>query len=311
MRITLRQLAVFEAVARAGSIVKAAGEIGLSQSAASMSLKDLESHLGVELFAREGKKLMLSDRGRQVREMATSILIQVADLESLTTPDELRGRLRIGAAPSVGDYVLPQLCAAFMRRHPQVQIELKVASSMDVMDRVQKMSADMGFVGAPVNSTYLDATPWLRDSLVVCCAPENPLAARGPIALAALRDEPWVLEKTVSSERIAFTVETLKYMSSINVAMETDSIEAIKRAVMTGQMIACVSHICVEDEIRRGELAVLQVPELDFTRIFSLVTRREVYHSQVHQAFRAFAIAQYAKGWEIGPAPEQPAAASA
>ena len=308
MRITLRQLAVFEAVARAGSIVKAASEIGLSQSAASMSLKDLESHLGVELFARQGKKLMLSDRGRQVREMATSILIQVADLEALTTPDELRGRLRIGAAPSVGDYVLPQLCAAFMRRHPLVRLELRIASSMEVMDRVQKMSVDMGFVGAPVNSTYLDATPWLRDSLVVCCAPENPLATSGPIPLAELKDQPWVLEKTASSERIAFTVETLKYMSSINVAMETDSIEAIKRAVMTGQMIACVSRISVEDEIRRKELAVLEVPELNFTRIFSLISRCDVYHSQVHNAFRAFAMAQYAEAWGDDPPADQASA---
>jgi DNA-binding transcriptional LysR family regulator len=302
LRITLRQLAVFEAIVRAGSIVKAAGEIGLSQSAVSMSLKDLESHLGVELFARHGKKLMLSDRGRQVREMASSILIQVADLEALTTPEELRGRLRIGAAPSVGDYVLPQLCASFMRRHPLVRIELKVGSSMEVMDRVQKMSTDMGFVGAPVNSTYLDATPWLRDRLVVCCAPDNPLASGGPVSLAELKNHPWVLEKTASSERIAFTVETLKHMSSINVVMETDSLEAIKRVVKKGQVIACVSQVSVEDEIRRKELAVLQVPELDFTRIFSLVTRRDVYHSQVHNAFRAFAMAQCADPLAMTPA---------
>src|SRR5207244_74965 len=68
MRITLRQLAVFEAVARTGSIVRAAADIGLSPSAASMSLKDFEMHLGVELFARQGKKLLLSDHGREVRE---------------------------------------------------------------------------------------------------------------------------------------------------------------------------------------------------------------------------------------------------
>jgi DNA-binding transcriptional LysR family regulator len=292
IRITLRQLAVFEAVAREGSIVKAAGEIGLSPSAASMSLKDLEAQLGAQLFVRQGKRLMLSDRGRQVREMATSILLQVVDLGSLTAPQELSGRLRIGAAGSLGNYLLPQLCAGFMQQYPRISIELRVSSSMDVMERVQRMSLDLGFVGAPVNSTYLQASPWLRDSLVVCCAPDNPLASRPRIMLNELARQPWVLEKTASSERTAFTTEALKYVNSINVVLETDSIEAIKRVVRQGQAVACISALAVEDEVRRGELAILKIPELNFTRICSLITRRNVYYSQTLQAFRTFAMAQ-------------------
>ena len=118
MRITLRQIAVFEAVARTGSVAGAADEIGLSPSAASMSLKDLETHLGVQLFARSGRRMMLTDRGRPMLEMARGILVQVADLESLSLPEEVRGRLRIGAAVPVGDYVLPGIWATRMPQIP-------------------------------------------------------------------------------------------------------------------------------------------------------------------------------------------------
>lgn len=289
MRITLRQLAVFEAVARTGSIVNAAEDIGLSPSATSMSLRDLEAHLGVSLFTRSGRSLTLSDRGRAMLESARAILVQVTDLEALSIPEELRGRLRIGAAAPVGNYVLPRLCAEFMRRHPNVRIELRVLPSQDVMEGIRNMTLDIGFVGAPVNSSYLEAQPWLRDALVVCASPDSPLARQGPVGLADLAEDAWLLEKTQSSERISFTVEALKYINSLNIVLETDSVEAIKRAARHGAGLACLSRLAVEEEIARGDLIALDVPELRFTRIFSLVSRRDTQHSHAFRAFRDFA----------------------
>ncbi|WP_162854685.1 LysR substrate-binding domain-containing protein [Sphingobium estronivorans] len=289
MRITLRQLAVFEAVAREGSIVKASEELGLSPSAASMSLKELETHLGISLFARARRRLTLTDRGRTMLEMARAVLVQVADMEALSMPEELRGRLRIGAAAPVGNYVLPRLCADFMRHHPQVRIDLKILPSQDVLEGVRKMALDIGFVGSPVNSSYLDARPWLRDALVICAAPDSPLARRGTVHLTDLAQEGWVLEKTLSSERISFTVEALKYISSLNILLETDSVEAVKRAVAHGAGLACLSRLSVEEEIGRGELAALDVPELRFTRVFSMVSRRDTQQTHAFQAFQDFA----------------------
>ncbi|MBH1997538.1 MAG: LysR family transcriptional regulator [Sphingomonadaceae bacterium] len=275
-------------MARIGSIAGAAEEIGLSPSAASMSLKDLETHLGVQLFARSGRRMLLSDRGRPMLEMARGILVQVADLESLSLPEEVRGRLRIGAVAPVGNYVLPELCAAFMRRHPGVRIEMRIMPSHDVMEGVRNMALDIGFVSSPVNSSYLKAEPWLRDGLVISAAPDHPLASRGTIPLAELASEAWVLEKTLSSERISFTVEALKYFVSIDVVFEADSVEAIKRIVSKCGVLACLSRLTVEEEITRGELVALDVPELRFTRILSLVSRRDTQESHVCHTFRDF-----------------------
>ncbi|HUD90353.1 LysR substrate-binding domain-containing protein [Sphingobium sp.] len=290
LRITLRQLAMFEAVARTGSVARAADEIGLSPSAASMSLKELETHLGISLFTRARQRLTLSDRGRPMLEMARAILVQVADMEALSMPEELRGRLRIGAAAPVGNYVLPRLCADFMRRHPHVRIDLKILPSQDVMEGIKQMSLDIGFVGSPVNSSYLDARPWLRDALLVCAAPGSAQARRGTVHLADLAQEGWVLEKTLSSERISFTVEALKYINSLNILLETDSVEAVKRAVAHGAGLTCLSRLSVKEEIARGELVALDVPELRFTRVFSLVSRRDTQQTHAFRAFQSFAM---------------------
>lgn len=294
MKITLRQIAVFEAVARTGSVAGAAEEIGLSPSAASMSLKDFETHLGVRLFARSGRRLLLSDQGRPMLEMARRVLVQVADMEALSLPEEVRGRLRIGAVAPVANYVLPRLCATFMRRHPGVRMELRVLPSHEVMEGVRNMALDIGIVGSPVNSSYLEAQPWMRDSLAVCAPPGHRLTKRGEMPLAQLADEAWVLEKTQSSERIFFTVEALKYLNSLNIVLEADSVEAIKRAVRDGAGLACLSRMAVEEEVERGELSLLDIPELRFTRIVSLVSRRDTQQPAAARAFHAF-IAQLAE----------------
>jgi len=284
----LRQLTVFEAVARTGSIVKAADEIGLSQSAASMSLKDLEAHLQVELFARQGKKLVLSDYGRLLRVKVKSILQQADEIESLITPDNLRGRLRIGATPPIGDYVLPAMCADFMRLHPDVVIDLTIGSSMDVMHRLQRMSIDVGFIGSPCNSSDLETLQWMEDPLVVFCSPTHELANCGEVSIVDLQNESWLMEQPLSSERTSFTVEILKYLTSLRVTFEADDIEAVKRMAKLGAGIGCASRVVIEDELKRGELRIIDVRELKFTRIFSICFRRELHRGFVLSAFVDF-----------------------
>ncbi len=254
-----------------------------------MSLKDLETHLGVQLFARSGRRMLLTDRGRPLLEMARGILVQVTDMEALSLPEEVRGRVRIGAADPVGNYALPSLCAAFMRRYPDVRIELRILPSHEVLEGVRNMALDIGFVGAPVNSSYLDAEPWLRDALLICASPQHPLVGKENLPLATLATEAWVLEKTLSSERISFTVEALKYLNSLNIVLEADSVEAVKRIVASGTGLACLSQLTVEGELARGELAALDVPELRFTRIISMVSRRDTQQPEACRAFRDFA----------------------
>lgn len=285
IRITLRQLVVFEAIARCGSIAKAADEIALSQSAASMALRDLEAHLGVDLFAREGKRLLLSDYGRRVQARASSLLRQAEELEKLATGDELVGRLRLGATPALAHSVLSAACGRFTRAHPGVTIDLSVAASIDVIAKVHRMSLDMGFIGSPTNRTDLETRDWVDDRLAVFCAPGHPSARRVGACLTKLLAEDWALEKAMSSERISLTMEALKHLSSIRIVFESDSIDAVKAAVKDGGMIGCLSRRTLAGEFARGELIDLEVPDLDVSRRATIIWKKDGYQGQLQSAF--------------------------
>lgn len=290
MRVTLRQLAALEAVAVKGGVVKAAENLGLSHSAISMSLKDLEAHLGIKLFSRSGRNLKLTDIGKGVLEKAQAILAQVSDLEALAHPDCLQGRLRIGAAAPIGNYFLPSICAEFIELYPEIQIELQVMPSQYAIEGIYKTSLDIAFVGAPVNSKYIEVIPWLRDPLIVCAGPDHPLAKKKDtcFSLENIAQEKWIMEKSQSSERASFTIESLKYVNSLNIVLESDSVESIKRAVQVGTGLACLSKLVVDQELKNETLVALDVVELNFTRIFSMIMRKKVYHSEVVKVFQKF-----------------------
>ncbi|MBO9695343.1 MAG: LysR family transcriptional regulator [Sphingopyxis sp.] len=289
IRITLRQLAVFEAIARCGSIARAADEIALSQSAASMALRDLEAHLGVDLFAREGKRLLLSSYGRQVQARASSLLRQAEDLEKLNAGDELVGRLRLGATPALAHSVLSEACGRFTRAYPGVVIDLCVAASIDVIAKVHRMSLDMGFIGSPTNRSDLETRDWIDDRLAIFCAPDHPCVRDVGACLTELLTEDWALEKAMSSERISLTMEALKHLSSIRIVFEADSIDAVKAAVRAGGMIGCLSRRALTGEFARGELIDLEVPDLDVPRRATIIWKKDSYQGPLQSAFLEFA----------------------
>ncbi len=115
MRYTLRQLEVFLAVARTGSVSRAGDELAMSQSAASGALSDFERQFDVRLFDRIGKRLQLSDVGRALRSRAEALWDQARDLESALTNHADGGRLRVGATLTIGNYVAVPLMARYMR----------------------------------------------------------------------------------------------------------------------------------------------------------------------------------------------------
>ena len=118
MRYTLRQLQVFLATARFENISRAANELAMSQSAASGSLKELEQQFDVQLFDRVGKRLQLSELGRELRPEAEKLLAQAQTFEAALAGAETPGNLRIGATLTVGNYLAVPMIAAFREQHP-------------------------------------------------------------------------------------------------------------------------------------------------------------------------------------------------
>ena len=289
MRLTLRQIVAFEAIARTGSVTRACEEMSASQSALSASLRDLEDVLGVTLFDRRGKRLVLNDAGRRLQPRATSLLRQLREFESASADSTLRGSLVVGGSTTIGTYLLPDICGRFIAAHPEARIELVVDSAAAVMDSVQGMSLDVGLIEAACSRPSLQSEPCGGDTLALFTAPDHPLADGRPHAIRELADAVWFLQPTGAMTRALVTTAVLQYLSAVPIGFVSQNIEALKRAVGASKGIGCLSRLALQKEFDSGALRELRVRELGFTRKFCIITRKSVYQGELQSAFIRFA----------------------
>ena len=282
MKITLRQLAVFDAVARLASVSGAAREVHLSQSAASLALQELERNLGGELFHRHRRKLALNENGRRLQPLVRSVLTLGHEIEG--TEGSLSGVLRIAASPTIGNYVMPEICARFLAANPNVQLKLTVADEPAIIESTEDLAFDIGFIEGTSMRHMLMVEPWLTDELLVVASPSHWAAAR-PIAMSDLSNESWYLQPIGAATRHHFTQPYSALLGSHTIRFESNSIESIIRAVEAGSGVACLSRIAVADELRRRRLTSLCVKAFQITRTFKMIYRRDVYKGRAHAAF--------------------------
>ena len=257
MHITLRQLEVFAEVLKSGSTTQASVMLALSQSAVSAALTDLEGQLGVQLFDRVGKRLVVNEHGRLLYPRALALLEQAVEIEQLFREDN--GAIRIYASSTIGNYILPAVIARYRHDYPQLPIELSVGNSQDVMQAVLDFRVDIGFIEGPCHSTEIISEPWLEDELVVFAAPTSPLA-RGPVTLEQLAAAPWILRERGSGTREIVDYLLLSHLPKFEMAMELGNSEAIKHAVRHGLGISCLSRRVIEDQLQAGTLSEVAVP---------------------------------------------------
>ncbi|NAI05577.1 LysR family transcriptional regulator [Escherichia coli] len=231
--------------------------LALSQSAVSAALTDLEGQLGVQLFDRVGKRLVVNEHGRLLYPRALALLEQAVEIEQLFREDN--GAIRIYASSTIGNYILPAVIARYRHDYPQLPIELSVGNSQDVMQAVLDFRVDIGFIEGPCHSTEIISEPWLEDELVVFAAPTSPLA-RGPVTLEQLAAAPWILRERGSGTREIVDYLLLSHLPKFEMAMELGNSEAIKHAVRHGLGISCLSRRVIEDQLQAGTLSEVAVP---------------------------------------------------
>jgi len=279
MHYTLRQLEVFLAVARTENISRAAETLSLSQSAVSGALSDLEHIFNVKLFDRIGKRLQLNELGRLLWPRAEALLEQARELERSLAQHADVGRLEIGATLTIGNYLAAPLMAQFMREQPGARVHLEVANTAEVVRKVLNFELDLALIEGEYNHPDLDITLWRDDRLVVFAAPEHPLAKKKSITEADLRAAAWILREPGSGTRQAFDRAMHGLLPDLNVLLELQHTEAIKRAVEAQLGIGCISEVALRDAFKRGALVPLPVQGRDFSRAFYFVIHRHKYRS--------------------------------
>jgi len=286
--LNLHRLRVFHAVARRESYSRAAEDLHISQPAVSRHVLDLEEELGAKLFHRLGRRIVLTEAGRLMADYAQRIFI-LAD-EARRALDELegleRGRLKLGASSTPGNYLLPRALAAFQARYPGLEVSLDILASHDVVDRILRQELDLGFVGATFDAE-LHVQPYVEDEVVLILRPGHPLASVRTIPREVLEKETFILRDIASGTRTVADAEIKARGITIRRMLELRSVEAVKQAVAEGLGISFISRYAVALEVRHKVLAVAADPRLRFRRPLVMISRKDTRLSAAALAFAA------------------------
>lgn len=273
LRLTLRQLQIFVAVAQFGTTTAASAKVALSQSATSAAVNELERLLSLRLFDRAGKRLLLNDNGRALLPRAQALLDGAAGIEQMSRDGIFQAQsLRIGASTTIGNYVLPGLLKQFFElRHQDSALRwhstVAISNTEAICEAVARFELDVGLIEGPCHQTSLKVIPWLQDELVVVGCPTDAYEpAHGRAPLKMMRECVWLLREVGSGTREATDQLLLPYLKSYRRSIELGSSEAIKHAAAAGLGVACLSQWAVGDMLETGHLKCIQTTIPRMTR---------------------------------------------
>jgi DNA-binding transcriptional LysR family regulator len=297
MQITLRQLSIFESVARHSSISLAAKEMHLTQPAVSMQMKQLEDSIGVPLLEQNGRRLYLTEAGQELRGHAQRFVAQTFELQSAM--DQFRGLerglLRI-AVVSTANYFLPPLIAAYSERYPGVRVILQVGNRETVLASLTDHRTDLAILGEPPAGVDVEAKRFMDNPLVVIANPGHPLKGLEQVSLARLHEERLLMREPGSGTRAAAERHFAKHKVDYILGCELNTNESIKQAVQAGLGLGVVSLQTIDLELETGRLVVLPVESFPIIRHWFIVHRRDKRLSPASQAFRELMLAQVSPG---------------
>ncbi len=266
-RITLRQLEVFEAIARHKSFTRAAEELHLTQPTVSMQIRKLTECVGVPLFEQIGKKIFLTTAGKELQTTCRDMLgrldrfgMSVADLRGLK-----QGHLQI-AVVTTAKYFTPRLLGPFCQRYPGIEVSLKVTNRERILARLADNEDDLYILGQPPVELDVHYEPFMENPIVVVAPLNHPLAGQKRIPLARLAEEPFLMREAGSGTRKALERLFTEHGLTPKVRMELGSNEAIKQAIVGGLGVSVLSRHTLALDASTGQLTILDVEHFPILR---------------------------------------------
>lgn len=290
---TLRQLKVFEAMARHLSFSRAAEELHLTQPAVSTQVKKLEEHAGLSLFEQLGKKIYLTPAGTEMLHASRLIIQQFQEVEA--TMSQFKGvpggRLNV-AVISAGDYFFPRLLVEFAGRHEGVTLNLAVHNREELLERLADNLTDLAVMVRPPQDMETVNEPFAPHPYVIVAAPGHPLASKKRIPVSRLAREPFVVREKGSDTWHSMEDGFGRHLPQLNIAMEIKSTETIKQAVMAGMGVSFLSAHTISRELQAGSLTVLDVQGFPLMLNWYVVHRKNKRLPPVAQAFKSFLLSE-------------------
>jgi LysR family transcriptional regulator, low CO2-responsive transcriptional regulator len=290
---TLRQLKVFDAVARLSSYSRAAEELHLTQPAVSTQVRKLEEHAGLELFEQLGKKIYLTAAGTELLQHGRAIMAQFEEAQSAMAQFKgvAGGKLNV-AVISAGDYFFPRLLVEFARRHQGVTLNLSVHNRDELLTDLAENRTDLAVMVRPPLEADTVNEAFAPHPYVIVAAHKHPLVRETRIGMARVLREPFIVRETGSDTWQSMADGFGPHMAKLNIAMQIKSTETIKQAVIAGMGISFLSAHTVSRELRARSLAILDVQGFPLMLNWYVVHRRNKRLPPVAQAFKQFLLSE-------------------
>lgn len=286
---TLRQFKVFEMVARHLSFTRAAEELFLTQPAVSMQIKQFEDNLGLILFERLGRKIYLTEAGKEIYRLSREISVKLEETSLLV--DEIKGseggHLIVSVASTV-QYFAIRLLAGFRQKYPKVNLSLKVTNHKTLLQLLEQNETDIVLMGKPPENCDLKYEFLLDNPLVIIAPPNHPLQNQKNISLETLKDHTFLMREQGSGTRTSVEKFFAERGISVSASMEMNNNSAIKLGVEAGLGLGIVSSHTIDAEIESGRLMVLDVDSFPLMRKWYMVRREGKRLSAMGCAFEEF-----------------------
>jgi len=275
--VTIRHLKIFIEVVDSGKMSIAAAKFFISQPTVSQAIRELEEHYGVLLFERLCKKLYITEKGKKLLSYARNVVKQFDDMEEMMFQANHVEKIRIGATITVGNCILSDVIKSFKEINPQIETYSYVNNTKDIEEKLLRSELDIGIVEGKIKSPDLVSIPEVNDCLVLACSTKHTFAKKKTVKLSELVDENFAMREQGSGTRELFERYMLENGMSVKVAFEGNSSAAIKKAVIENQCLAVISIRLVEEEIKNGQMHVIQSMECDWDRYFSIVYHKNKF----------------------------------
>jgi DNA-binding transcriptional LysR family regulator len=294
--MTLEQLRIFVVVAEHEHVTQAARDLDMTQSATSAAIAALEGRYGIKLFDRIGRRIALTEAGRQflleakaVLQRASAAETVLADLAGLK-----RGALSLAASQTVGNYWLPRVIQRYRALYPGISLSLSLGNTETVAVLVHDGAADLGFIEGEIDDPVLTVRLAAEDRLMLVVAPGHPWARTPPKSPEDFRTASWICRERGSGTRsiLEAALPALGIArEDLRIGLELPSNEAVCTAVEAGEGATIISRLVAERALAAGLLVAIAV-DLP-RRNFSILRHKERYVTAASSAFVDLAMEEY------------------
>jgi len=283
----LDHLKLFKDIALTRSCSRGASANGVSQSAASQHIQDLEKQFGVTLLDRTTRPLTVTEAGKLYLEMCREVLgIRDEFLVALERmKSEVEGTVRVASIYSVGLSEMSRLEEEFSRRHPEARLEVEYLRPEKVYDAVVSDQADLGLMSYAEPSKQVQVLPWRQEQMVVAASPHHPLAERSEVRPEELDG----LDFVGFDEDLPIRRDIDRFLREhrvhVNLTLHFDNLQMIKEAVAHGSGVSIMPARIMEEEVRQGRLVPVPIAGFRLFRPVNIVHRRKKRFHRAGQAF--------------------------